>query len=60
VSVHHAYRFETWGEPHIEGTVYKVPRRYIIREATVDGTPAVRAGTRRDTLEETLRQARSS
>ena len=60
VSLHNAYRFETWGEPRIEGTVYKVQPRSRMWEATVDGTGIkVRAETRGQAVEEALRQARS-
>ena len=59
VSIHNAYRFNTYGEPHIEGTVYKVRPRYIIWEATVDGTAIkARAETRGEAIEEAVRQAR--
>jgi hypothetical protein len=60
VGFQNAYRFETSGEPHLEGTVYKVRPRYIIWEATVDGTAIkVLAETRGEAVEEALRQARS-
>jgi hypothetical protein len=60
-SFHDAYRFDTWGEPQIEGTVYKVRPRYTIWEATIDGTDIqVRAETRKEATEEALRQARKA
>jgi hypothetical protein len=59
VSIHNAYRFDfPWGGPNIEGTVYKVRPRYVIWEATIDGTAIkVRAETRGEAVVQALRQA---
>jgi hypothetical protein len=58
VGVHKAYRFETSGDPLIEGTVYKVRPRYVIWEAIIDGTAIkARAETRSEAIVAALRQA---